>query len=169
MPRGPLVLTNGRDTTSQTTSPTCDDVEGLQALLFLTGSWHSDGQGPFGPYALDATAEIRGRWLLLTYVISEPTSHDVFYVSTQVYGYDNDGLVLELFDTAGSFTFRGVVLDDGGVRFDWKDGDNWKRSEFHPRDKNVDFRYDSMEPEASSELSTFEGMWHPGARTAKPQ
>jgi hypothetical protein len=161
-------MTTSHDTRSKTTSTDTDDVEGLQTLRFLAGSWHSDGQGPYGPYALDATAEIRGRWLLLTYTISDPTSHDLFYVSTQVYGYDDDGLVLELFDTAGSFTFRGVLLDDGGVRFDWNDGENWKRSEFHPHDQNLDFRYDSMEPDASNKLSTFEGMWHPGARTAKP-
>jgi hypothetical protein len=161
-------MTTGDNSSSQTTPTDTDDHDALQTLRFLEGSWHSDGQGPYGPYALEATAEIRGRWLLLTYTISEPTSHDVFYVSTQVYGYDDEGLVLELFDTAGSFTFHGVVLEDDGVRFDWKDGENWKRSEFHPHGENLDFRYDSMEPDASSELSTFEGTWHPGARTAKP-
>lgn len=148
------------DSSSQSSSTDTDGAEGLQPLRFLVGAWHSDGNGPYGPYALQARTEIRGRWLLMTYEISEPTSHDVFYVSTQMYGYDDDGLVLELFDTAGSFTFRGVVLDDGGVRFDWNDDDNWKRSEFHPHDENIDFRYDSMEPDASDELSTFEGMWH---------
>jgi hypothetical protein len=141
----------------------------LQPLRFLAGEWHSDGHGPYGPYALDAVAEIRGRWLLLTYEISEPASHDIFYVSTQVYGYDENGLTLELFDKAGSFTFRGEALDGGGVRFEWHDGDNWKRSEFRPGDDGLNFRYESMEPKASDQLSTFEGPWKHGTRTAQPQ
>jgi hypothetical protein len=160
-------MTTDRTTTSETPSEAwnkTDPAEGLHALRFIEGSWHGEGEGPYGPYSLDATAEIRGRWLLLTYEISEPTSHDIFYFSTQVYGYDDDGLVLNLYDTAGSFTFRGVTLDDGGVRFDWNHGDNWKRSEFHPHDNGVHFRYDSMEPEVSNDLSTFEGPWHRNAR-----
>jgi hypothetical protein len=160
-------MTIERTKTSETPSEAwngTDPAEGLHALRFIEGSWHGEGEGPYGPYSLDATAEIRGRWLLMTYEISEPTSHDIFYFSTQVYGYDDDGLVLDLYDTAGSFTFRGVTLDDGGVRFDWNHGDNWKRSEFHPQDNGVHFRYDSMEPEVSNDLSTFEGPWHRGAR-----
>jgi hypothetical protein len=145
-----------------------DSTDSLQPVRFLEGTWHSDGHGPFGPYVLDATAQIRGRWLLLTYEISEPTSHDVFYVSTQVYGYDDDGPVLDLFDTAGAFNFRGTILDDGGVRFSWSEGDNWKRSEFRPHQDGLDFRYESMEPDASDELSTFEGVWNRGARSEMP-
>jgi hypothetical protein len=175
------------DTTSHESWTETDPTAGLQTVRFLEGSWHSDGEGPYGPYALDANAEIRGRWMLLTYSITEPTSHDVFYVSTQVYGYDDDGLVLELFDTAGSFTFRSIAVDgepsDGehGVRFDWTNEDRkpgqdfWKRSEFQQRDGALHFRYDSMEPsrtadtgnaDAAQELSTFEGIWHPGKRPA---
>jgi hypothetical protein len=173
------------DTASQGSWTETDASEGLRPVHFLEGSWYGDGYGPYGPYALDATAEIRGRWMLLTYSISEPTARDVFYVSTQVYGYDDDGLVLQLFDTAGSFTFRGVVVDDedsnghDGVRFEWKNEDRkqgedfWKRSEFLLRDGTLHFRYDSMEPsrsadaddaDATEELMTFEGVWHPGTR-----
>ena len=162
------------DSTDATSWDDIDLAEGLTPIRFLEGAWHGEGQGPYGPYALDATVEIRGRWLLLTYQISEPTSHDIFYVSTQVYGYDDDGLVLQLFDTAGSFTFRGVTLDDGGVRFDWKNEDRqkgedfWKRSEFHPQDGRLNFRYDSLEPsqsdDVSEELLTFEGQWIAGER-----
>lgn len=158
-------MTTDHDTSAQTTWSDSGAEEGLRPLRNLAGEWHSDGTGPYGPYALDANAEIRGRWLLMTYEISEPTTRDVFYVSTQVYGYDDDGLVLELFDTAGSFTFRGVALDEGGVRFDWSDGDSWKRSEFHPNHQDLGFRYDSMEPGTSKELSTYEGIWTRGART----
>ena len=178
------------DTTSQKSWTETDPTAGLQPVRFLESSWHSDGEGPYGPYALDATAEFRGRWMLLTYSIMEPTSLDVFYVFTQVYGYDDDGLLLELFDTAGSFTFRGVVVDrdhidgdhidgDSGVRFEWTNEDRkpgedfWKRSEFLKRDGTLHFRYDSMEPsrgagadaDATEELSTFEGIWNPGKRS----
>ncbi len=181
-------MTTQPDTGSQDSWNDTDAAEALQPVRFLEGSWHSDGEGPYGPYALDATAEVRGRWMLLTYSVSEPTSHDVSYVSTQVYGYDADGLVLELFDTAGSFTFRGVLVGDEttdggghGVRFDWKNEDRkqgedfWKRSEFRQRDGTLHFRYDSMEPsssagaadaDAAEELSTFEGVWNPGKRPA---
>jgi hypothetical protein len=174
------------DTTSHDSWTETDQTAGLQPVRFLEGSWHSDGEGPYGPYALDATVEIRGRWMLLTYSISEPTSHDVFYVSTQVYGHDDEGLVLELFDTAGSFTFRGVAVGDNndgerGVRFDWTNEDRqpgedfWKRSEFQQRNGTLHFRYDSMEPsstadadnpDATQQLLTFEGIWHPGKRPA---
>jgi hypothetical protein len=161
-------MTNEHDTTSEASWSDSDPAAGLVPVRFLEGSWHGEGQGPYGPYSLDATAEVRGRWLLLTYEVGEPTSHEVFYYSTQVYGYDDDGLMLELFDTAGSFTFRGHVLDDGGVRFEWNDGDSWKRSEFHPQGKDLHFRYDSMDPDTSGELSTFEGIWQPGIRTTEP-
>lgn len=161
------------DTTTQEPWTDNDPAEGLRPVLFLEGSWHSNGEGPYGSYALDANAEIRGRWMLLTYAISEPTTHDVFYVSTQVYGYDDDGLILDLFDTAGSFTFRGAVIGDEltnakqsdikqsdteqsdtehGVRFEWVNEDRkpgrdfWKRSEFQQREGILHFRYDSMEP-----------------------
>jgi hypothetical protein len=161
-------MTTDPNTNWTDTNDTANGVDALQPLRFLTGEWHSDGHGPYGPYALDALAQIRGRWLLLTYEISEPTSHDIFYVSTQVYGHDENGLTLELFDTAGSFTFRGTVLEDGGVRFEWHDGDNWKRSEFRPREADLDFRYESMEPSASDQLSTFEGPWKRGKRATQP-
>lgn len=182
----PIMTTQNDDTASHGSWTGTDAAEGLLPVRFLEGSWHSDGEGPYGPYALDATAEIRGRWMLLTYSVMEPTSLDVFYVSTQVYGYDDAGLVLELFDTAGSFTFRGVVVDgehsdgDHGVRFDWTNEhreqgeDFWKRSEFRQRDGALHFRYDSMEPSGSAGhdadttevLSTFEGVWNPGKRPA---
>ncbi len=162
-------MTSDHDATPETPANASwdepDPAVGLQPIRFIEGSWHGEGVGPYGPYSLDATATVRGRWLLLTYEISEPTSREVFYFSTQVYGYDDDGLVLDLFDTAGSFTFRGHVLDDGGVRFDWREGDAWKRSEFHPRGDSLDFRYDSMEPDVSADPATFEGEWRPGVRS----
>lgn len=178
------------DTASQGSWTETDPAAGLGPVRFLEGPWHSDGEGPYGPYALDAAAEIRGRWMLLTYSISEPTSRQVFYVSTQVYGYDDDGLVLDLYDTAGSFSFRGVVVDDEGsdgdhgVRFDWTNEDRqpgkdfWKRSEFRHHDGTLHFRYESMEPSgggdadnavASQELLTFEGVWHAGRLPATGQ
>jgi hypothetical protein len=169
-------MTTEHDTAAETSWTGTIESGALEPLRFLEGSWHSDGQGPYGPYALQAIAEMRGRWLLLRYEISDPKSGDVFYFSTQVYGFDDDGLVLELFDTAGSFTFRGSVLDDAaGVGFEWRNDDRqegedlWKRSEFKHIDGQVHFRYDSMEPVNSNsvdpdELLTFEGVWKPGKR-----
>ena len=131
----------------------------LAPLRFLEGTWISEGNGPYGPYTLNCVANIRGRWLLLTYEIRGPGSDEVFYYSTQVYGYDDDGLVLQLFDSAGAFTFRGEVAADGSVHFAWSDGEELRRSEF-----NVDgagglgFLYEHLAP-GEDEPTRFEGPW----------
>ena len=141
---------------------TNDDNAKLAPLLFLAGNWDGEGRGPYGPYKLEAKVEQRGRWLLLTSAILDSNSHEVTYVSTQVYGYAASVLLLHFFDTAGSFDFHGKQTDDG-LRFDWKHGDNWKRSEYwHEAGGKITFRYESVFPKAGSEL--FEGHWLP--RTA---
>ncbi len=129
----------------------------LAPLMFLEGQWEGEGVGPYGPYQLEAKVELRGRWLLLTSAILDAESHEVTYVSTQVNGYDERHLLLHFFDTAGSFNFRGKQTDDG-LLFNFKDGDNWKRSQYWPetRDK-IRFRDESVYPNEGSEL--FEGHW----------
>ena len=133
------------------------DTDGLAPLLFLKGIWDGEGLGPYGPYKLEAKVELRGRWLLLTSAILDPKSNEVTYVSTQVYGYDDDGPLLHYFDTAGSFAFKGKQTDDG-LLFDWKDGKNWKRSQYWSEaGGKIRFRYESVYPTGGSEL--FEGHW----------
>lgn len=141
------------------TKPPDDESAMLKPLLFLEGSWRGDGRGPYGPYKLEARVEQRGRWLLMTSAIIDAKSHEITYVSTQVYGYDSNGLQLQFFDTAGSFEFHGTMTEDGR-QFDWKDGENWKRSQYWPQaGGKVRFRYESVYPASGSEL--FEGSWEP--------
>lgn len=136
----------------------------LQPLMFLEGTWHGQGKGPYGPYEFETHLERRGRWLLLTSTVFEPKADTVLYASTQVFGYDDEGLLLQYFDTAGSFKFRGAPYEKG-VRFEWKYGTNWKRSDFTLSDVNeIHFHYESMEPTVSKELTTFKGVWLSGKR-----
>ena len=141
-------------------------MDQLQPLMFLEGEWHGKGQGPYGPYEFEAHVTVRGRWLLMTSNYFEPNTNKVTYVSTQVYGYDDTGLVLQLFDTAGAFEFHGVP-GVNRVQLDWKDGKDWRRSEYWLEDGgNVGFRYQAMVAADSAELSKFEGTWVRGRRAA---
>jgi hypothetical protein len=138
----------------------------LAPLAYLDGTWHGDGVGPYGPYEMEAQVERRGRWLLLTSTIFKPKSDEATYVSTQVYGYDESGLVLNFFDTAGSFRFEGKATSDKGLRFDFKDGENWKRSEYGPKTAGkIHYRYESVYPAQGSEV--FEGDWIAGKRSQR--
>ena len=149
----------GQKTDASMTQPLEDESAKLTPLMFLKGSWRGDGRGPYGPYKIETRVEQRGRWMLMTSAIIDAKSHEITYVSTQVYGYDSDGLQLQFFDTAGSFEFHGTQTEDG-VRFDWRDGENWKRSEYWPEaDGKVVFRYESVYPANGTEL--FEGSWEP--------
>ena len=133
-----------------------EDAE-LAPLMFLEGNWKGEGVGPYGPYQLEAIVELRGRWLLLTHAIMDSQSQETSYVSTQVYGYDDTGLTLHYFDTAGSFHFKGKTTDDG-LLFDFKDGENWKRSHYWVETNGkIKFRYESVYPKDGSEV--FEGHW----------
>ncbi|HEY7679689.1 MAG TPA: hypothetical protein VIC04_04160, partial [Terriglobia bacterium] len=141
--------------------------DALEPLIFLAGTWHGEGKGPYGAYEFETHVERRGRWLLLTSNVFVPGTDRLMFVSTQIYGYDNKGLVLHLFDTAGAFLFRGEPTTDG-ARFAWKGADNWKRLELDlRRDGSVRSRYDAHEPAMFKEPVTFEGIWLPGKRAAK--
>lgn len=141
------------------TKPPEDGSAKLAPLMFLEGSWRGEGRGPYGPYEFEIRVEQRGRWLLMTSAIVDAKSHEITYVSTQVYGYDSDGLRMQFFDTAGSFEFHGTQTENG-LRFDWRDGESWKRSQYWPEaDDKVRFRYESVCPANGSEL--FEGFWEP--------
>jgi hypothetical protein len=149
----------------------------LEPLSMLEGVWHGDGTGPYGPMEHETQAAFRGRWLLLTGTIFVPGTDTVTYVSTQVFGYDDDGLLLQYFDTAGAFDFRGEQAG-AGLTFTWKRDDSkfaadlpdlWKTSEFAPAsDGEITFRYQSMEPTVGDEPLTFEGTWRAGPRPSSP-
>lgn len=145
----------------------------LEPILMLEGFWHGDGTGPYGPIEHETEAAIRGRWLLVTGTIFVPATDTITYVSTQVFGYDGDGLILHYFDTAGAFDFRDEQVDNG-LKFTWTRGqsklgselaDLWKISEFTAgSDGEVNFRYQSMEPAVHDQPLTFQGAWRRGPR-----
>jgi hypothetical protein len=141
------------------------EMKALEPLMFLVGDWHGEGEGPWGPYDFATHVEVKGRWVLLTTTVLEPQTDTASYVSTQVYGYDDKGLVLHLFDTAGAFLFHGKA-DGEGLRFEWKGGDDWKRSDFQPKEGGkIHFLYHAMEPSLPGTGAKFEGDWLPGKRT----
>ena len=139
-------------------------MDAMKPLLMLKGNWHGTGLGPYGPYDFDHSVEARGRWLLLKSSVFEPNKKTETYISTQVLGYSEKGLTLQFFDTAGSFDFTGME-NEGVVRFDWKDGENWKRSVYIAgKGGKIHYKYESMEPATSKELLVFEGDWLTGRR-----
>jgi len=135
----------------------------LQPLLFLEGTWHGEGKGPYGPYEFETRVERRGCWLLLVSDVFPPKSDKLLFVSTQVYGYDDKGLVLQLFDTAGSFEFRGAARE-GGASFEWKDAERYKRIDLRLQDGKIHSRYEALEPALFKDPVSFEGVWLPGKR-----
>lgn len=141
-------------------------VDPLQPLLFLEGAWHGEGKGPYGPYEFETIVERRGRWLLLTSNVYPPKTNTVLFVSTQVYGYDEKGLVLHLFDTAGAFEFRGDAKDKA-AHFEWKQGAKWKRVDMKLQDGRIQSRYDALEPAMFKDPVSFEGVWLPGKRPSR--
>lgn len=155
-----------------TAQPDSTTQQALAPLAMLEGVWHGDGIGPYGPIEHETNAEFRGRWLLLTGTIFEPGTSNVTYMSTQVFGFDDHGLILQYFDTAGAFDFRGEIQTDG-LTFTWKQGegnlgpnpDLWKTSEFSlGANGDITFQYESMELDASEQPLTFKGTWQRGAR-----
>lgn len=88
---------------------------------------------------------------------------NILFVSTQVYGYDDKGLVLQLFDTAGAFTFRGESKNNM-AHFEWKVGAPWKRLEVKLQKGKIYSRYDAYEPAMFKDPVSFEGVWLPGKR-----
>lgn len=116
----------------------------------FAGSWSGSGKGPQGPFDVRAVFEERGRWILLRHQITPPGSTEPFYLSTQVFGYDEEGLTLDYFDTAGSFRFRGKEVQEGLV-FSWK-ADNLKSDDLRKTSKygfdetgKISFVYQSLE------------------------
>jgi hypothetical protein len=122
----------------------------LNPIRKLLGEWTGSGQSPQGPFEVRSDFQERGRWILLRHQISPPGNPEPFYYSTQVFGYDDNGLTLDYFDTAGSFQFQGDSGEDS-LAFSWKNNDPqgadiWKTSkyDFVGTDK-LNFNYQSFE------------------------
>ena len=80
-------------------------------------------------------------------------------MSTQVYGFDANGLTLDYFDTAGSFRFHGNC-DGDALAFEWRDGPDRKTSRYWLDGESMRFAYDSLVREGDSydpKHTAFEG------------
>ena len=115
----------------------------LAPLEMLAGSWSGKGKGSYGPFRVNAEVERRGRWLLMRHEITVPVVHITTYVSTQVYGFDGQGLTLDYFDTAGAFRFHGA-RDGDNLHFEWRDGSNRKTSRYWKEGDAIRFAYESV-------------------------
>lgn len=118
----------------------------------LLGLWHGAGTGPQGPFEVHVEFEERGRWILLRHQISLSGIEEPFYVSTQVFGFNESVLTLDYFDTAGSFRFKGE--ETGKVLlYKWTPDENkesfgglWKTSKYELVESTVvRFNYQSCE------------------------
>src|SRR5262245_51674530 len=131
------------------------------AVEMLKGEWSGKGKGTYGPFTAKAHVEERGRWLLMREEVKVPVAGLTTYVSTQVYGAGGDGLTLDLFDTAGSFKFRGA-RDGDALQFDWEECRNEKSATYGKADdQTLRSKYDSVEEqEDDDELKhvSFEGV-----------
>ena len=110
----------------------------LEPLMMLEGRWTGSGKGSYGPFTAEVNVEVRGRWLLMTQQIKLPIVGITTYVSTQVYGFDDAGLTLDFFDTAGSFKFRGLREGDH-LRFHFQDETAEKTSLYWKEEGGIAF------------------------------
>lgn len=137
----------------------------LEPIQSLLGTWTGSGHGPQGPFDVRAEFEERGRWILLRHQISPPGSVEPFYYSTQVFGYDEEGLTLDYFDTAGTFHFTGA-RDQDGLSFSWKNHDTlgddvWKESVYSDTEaRTMEFSYRSCERQDGNETQVVEFTGH---------
>jgi hypothetical protein len=132
----------------------------IEPLMMLEGRWTGKGKGSYGPFSAEMEVEVRGRWLLMTQQIKVPIVGITTYVSTQVYGYDDAGLTLDFFDTAGAFNFHGFREGDQ-LTFHFKDDTVEKISLYRKVDDGISFDYTSTEiqEDGSGKEVHFEGVW----------
>lgn len=129
----------------------------------LIGLWYGAGTGPQGPFDVHAEFEERDRWILLRHQISPPGVKQPFYVSTQVFGFDDTVLTLDYFDTAGSFHFEGEEAANV-LTYKWthnknekSSGDLWKISKYELVGSTVvRFNYQSCELQEGGATKVFE-------------
>ena len=134
----------------------------LEPLMMLEGRWTGKGKGSYGPFSGEMDVEVRGRWLLMRQKITLPIVAITTYVSTQVYGYDDAGLTLDFFDTAGSFKFHGVREGDQ-LQFHFRDSKVQKTSVYWKEGEELRYDYVSVETQDDGEEKEthFEGRWKP--------
>lgn len=132
----------------------------LEPLMMLEGRWAGKGKGSYGPFSCEMDVEVRGRWLLMRQKIMVPIVGITTYVSTQVYGYDDAGVTLDFFDTAGSFKFRGAREGDQ-LKFHFQDHEAQKTSIYWKDGSDLRFDYLSVETQEGGEEKKvhFEGVW----------
>ena len=132
----------------------------LEPLMMLEGRWTGKGKGSYGPFSAEMDVEVRGRWLLMRQKIMIPILGITTYVSTQVYGYDDAGLTLDFFDTAGSFKFHGAREGDQ-LQFQFQDPKTQKTSKYWKQGNDLRFDYLSVETQESGDDKKvhFEGLW----------
>ena len=132
----------------------------LKPLKMLEGTWSGKGKGSYGPFTARVEVEARSRWLLMRHEIKVPIVGITTYVSTQVYGFDDAGLTLDYFDTAGAFRFHGT-RDGDTLHFTWREGSNIKSSSYwKDDDRTIRFKYESSVADGDSKdpkVVTFEG------------
>ena len=128
--------------------------------MMLEGRWTGKGKGSYGPFSCEMDVEVRGRWLLMRQKITLPIVGITTYVSTQVYGYDDAGLTLDFFDTAGSFKFHGTREGDR-LNFHFQDPKVRKVSTYWKDGNVLRFEYVSIEAQERGEekKTHFEGHW----------
>jgi hypothetical protein len=134
----------------------------LEPLMMLEGRWTGKGKGSYGPFSAEMDVEVRGRWLLMRQKITLPIVAITTYVSTQVYGYDDAGLTLDFFDTAGSFKFRGAREGDQ-LQFHFRDATVQKTSVYWKEGEELRYDYVSVETrdDGKEKKTHFEGRWKP--------
>lgn len=134
----------------------------LEPLMMLKGHWTGKGKGSYGPFSGEMDVEVRGRWLLMRQKITLPIVAITMYVSTQVYGYDEAGLTLDFFDTAGSFRFHGAREGDQ-LQFQFRDAKVRKTSVYWKEGEELRYDYVSVETQDDGEekKTHFEGRWKP--------
>ena len=132
----------------------------LEPLMMLEGRWTGKGKGSYGPFSAEMDVEVRGRWLLMRQKIMIPIVGITTYVSTQVYGYDDAGLTLDFFDTAGSFKFHGAREGDQ-LQFHFQDPKAQKTSIHWKQGNHLRFDYLSVETQEGGDEKKvhFEGLW----------
>jgi hypothetical protein len=136
----------------------------LEPLHFLEGTWHGQGQSPYGPYEFEAKSERRGRWLLGMSNIYIPRADSLMLKNTSMIGHEDTTLVAYFFENTGMVRYKGSVVKDG-VRFEWKQGEAWRsiRLSFLP-DGSIDSKGEFYLPGMSSDTLKFISKYLPGKR-----